>query len=339
MKKFIISISVLLLMFSCVSNNQENLVMWVSGFKAHCDSGTGSSQCLLISKEERLENAKWQVFYDNIEDFQFEDGVLKKIEVLETERDAPIPADTSRVIYKMTKVLEQQPDLRIGLNGDWNLQLLLDEPLDQDTIVPTLSINLSDMTVNGSGGCNLYNGAITSLGFKTMAFGEFLNTLKMCEHQVMEDKFLKALRETAGYEIANNELSLVNNNNEVQLVFKRMDKTNNSTRLNDIWAAVRIDGNPINRMVEVPRLEVNLSEMKIFGSDGCNNYFGTILELTEETIAFGGVGSTRKMCPDMEVPQHYNEALSKIHSYGFDKQLLILKDRDGNEVLAFLKTD
>jgi heat shock protein HslJ len=339
MKKQILIIAVFMTLLSCSSNKQKTTVYWVSGFKTNCESGAGPSSCLLISKGEDLQNAEWQNFYTTIEGFQFEEGVMKKIEVQETEREEPIPADASSIIYKMTKELEQKPDPRIALNGDWKVDVMINQSLNQDTIVPTLSINLLDMSVNGSGGCNRYKGTITALGLENLTFGELLNTLRMCEHQAIEDAFLKALREIAGYTLADNKLSLLNKNKDVQLVFNKMDQTKNTMRINDIWTAVRINGNPINRMVKVPQLEVNVSEMKIFGSDGCNNYFGTITELTEETIAISGIGSTRKMCPDMEVPERYNAALSKINNYSFNERLLVFRDKDGNEVLAFLKVD
>jgi heat shock protein HslJ len=92
-------------------------------------------------------------------------------------------------------------------------------------------------------------------------------------------------------------------------------------------------------MVTIPRLEINTAEMKFFGNDGCNDYFGGIRELTESKISLGNIGTTRKMCPDMEMPGRYQNAISKIEAYAFDKQYLILSDSAGNELLAFIKTD
>jgi heat shock protein HslJ len=339
MKKSVLIVGVLLTFLSCSSNKQKTTIYWVSGFKTTCDSGAGSSECLLISKEAGLKNAKWQNFYATIEGFQFEEGLIKKIEVLETQREEPVPADASSIHYEMIKELEQTPDPRTALNGEWEVDSVVGQPLSQNTISPTLSIQLSEMTVNGNGGCNSYRGTIATLGLETISFAELLNTLRICKDQAMEDAFLKALGQTAGYTVAENKMSLFDENKELQLVFNKMEKTKNAIRLNDIWIAVRINGHPINRMVETPRLEVNISEMRIFGSDGCNNYFGTIEDLSEDAITIGGIGSTRKMCPDMTLPERYNTALSKIKSYGFNERLLVFKDTDGNEVLAFIKTD
>ena len=67
-------------------------------------------------------------------------------------------------------------------------------------------------------------------------------------------------------------------------------------RLHDIWIAKRINGNSITESNYRPTLEINLTEGKIYGSDGCNNYQGNITNTTESTITFGSLASTRKMC-------------------------------------------
>ena len=109
--------------------------------------------------------------------------------------------------------------------------------------------------------------------------------------------------------------------------------------LNGSWLTVKIEGAPLNKMVTVPTLDIATAELKINGSDGCNAYFGAISTLSNTTIAFGELGSTSKMCPDMEVPDRYLTALSKVAGYAFKNEVLIFTDADKNEVLAFLKQE
>ena len=120
---------------------------------------------------------------------------------------------------------------------------------------------------------------------------------------------------------------------------KKSKSTSNEVRIHDIWAAVRIEGYPINRMVTVPRLEVNTTEMKIFGNDGCNSYFGTISEISDSMLILQNIGTTGKMCPNMEIPDRYLSAISKVEHYEFIDNLLVLSDRENNELLAFMKVD
>lgn len=79
--------------------------------------------------------------------------------------------------------------------------------------------------------------------------------------------------------------------------------------------------------------------MKVFGTDGCNNYTGTIKNLTLENIAFGALVSTKKMCLNMEISNKYNEALNKVVRYKKDNLNLYFFDSNANKILSFKKAD
>lgn len=339
MKQTVFAIFSLLILISCSTKGNEKSTIWVSGFKVTCDAGAGKSNCLLINKSDNLLDDDWEFFYTDIEGFEFQDGSLKKIEILVKEIEGQVAADQSKIKYTLVKELDQREDIRTLLSGEWELDSFEGQALNKNVMTPTLGFNVVEMKIYGNGGCNSYNGSIKQLGLKTIVLGDLINTLKICAEDTIETRYLSVLNQIRSYSIIESNLNLNDEKGNTILTFKKKPKTSNKLRIHDIWSAVRIESYPINRMVTVPRLEVNTKEMKIYGNDGCNNYFGTILDLNEETIAINGIGSTRKMCPDMEVPQRFNAALSKISSYRFDKQLLIFSDKDGNEVLAFLKTD
>lgn len=109
--------------------------------------------------------------------------------------------------------------------------------------------------------------------------------------------------------------------------------------LHDIWAATHINGNEVDNTANVPTLEINITKMKAFGTDGCNNYTGGIENLTTSTITFGPLASTRKMCADMQIPDAYNKALFKSVSYKRENLNLYFYDSDGNETIRFKKVD
>ena len=110
-------------------------------------------------------------------------------------------------------------------------------------------------------------------------------------------------------------------------------------RLHDIWIAKRINGNSITESNYRPTLEINLTEGKIYGSDGCNNYQGNITNTTESTITFGSLASTRKMCQNMTNPNAYNNAMKKVESYKLEGLELTLFNAEDQEILVFLKGD
>ncbi|MDO6760147.1 DUF4377 domain-containing protein [Tamlana sp. 2_MG-2023] len=218
---FLISI----MSISCTSNEDETSILWINSMKVECDAGAGKAQCLQAYEGKDIENAEWTNFYNQIEGFTFEPGLLQNIEVSKTHLDAKsVPADASTIQYKLVKVLEKKQDPRMNLH--------------------------------------------------------------------------------------------------------------------DIWAATHINGNTIdNSQTEVPNLEINITKMMIFGTDGCNSYSGSIKTLTENTIDFGPIIMTRKMCMNMEVPDAYTKAISNAISYKREGLTLYFYDANNNETLRFSKVD
>jgi len=114
--------------------------------------------------------------------------------------------------------------------------------------------------------------------------------------------------------------------------------------LNDLWVLESLKGKVISQGANEehfkrPSLEIHVGEMKYNGTDGCNNYFGGIIELGESTLRFGIGAGTRMMCPDMEVPDEFNRTLPEVNSYKVKDLKLHLFDADGTEVMQFQKTD
>lgn len=113
--------------------------------------------------------------------------------------------------------------------------------------------------------------------------------------------------------------------------------------LNGIWVLESLNGKTIKTVadqeLERPRLEIRVGEMKYNGTDGCNTYFGGIIELDKSVLRFGIGAGTRKMCPDMAIADEYNRTLPEISSYEFKDLKLHLYDASGKEVMQFQKAD
>ncbi|MBU2950142.1 DUF4377 domain-containing protein [Tamlana agarivorans] len=123
----------------------------------------------------------------------------------------------------------------------------------------------------------------------------------------------------------------------IKVLEQRQDPKMN---LHDIWAATHIYGQTINTSnTEAPTLEINITKHMILGTDGCNNFSGSIKTLTKNTLVFGPIATTRKMCPNMEIPDAYIRALTTVKNYKRDGLVLYLLDADNNEILRFNKVD
>ncbi len=72
----------------------------------------------------------------------------------------------------------------------------------------------------------------------------------------------------------------------------------------------------------------------VSGSGGCNGFFGG-LEISEGSIEFGPLGATQMACGDAINDQEYHffQALEKARSYATEKNLLLIMDDDGKELL------
>lgn len=319
----------------------DTQIYWVSGTKAECDAGAGKMQCLQVHKGADLENADWEYFYTGIEGFNFEEGYLKKIEVKEEKIDpAQMPADASSVKYTMVKELEKKQDYRSLIGGDWILQRLNDKPVAGAPTVPTLQIDLKGKRVSGNNGCNNYSSGIEKLTPNSIELGVVAATKKACKGDNLEARYSKAFNNIDTYQIKGENLIFYGNGGNKLLSFrKEKEGMTANQRLHDIWVVTAIDGKNFDRSQPAARVEINLTEMRVMGNDGCNEYQGKIEKATENALVFGNLAGTKKMCPSMEMSQRFNEAMKKVAGYRVNGLKLMLLNAVGEEVLALRKVD
>ncbi len=108
----------------------------------------------------------------------------------------------------------------------------------------------------------------------------------------------------------------------------------NSHYLDGCWRAVAIDDIAIESPNK-PLLELNSSQLAVYGNDSCNTYRGTLLQLDQRSIHFGPLASTRKMCENMSTADSYNRALQRTRSYQVDADLLRFYDEQKQEIVRF----
>lgn len=325
-----------LLGFFAFSSCSKSKTLWVSGYKTEASAGAGKMQVLNVYKGKDLSAVKWENFYAPIEGFQFEGGVIQKIKVKETKLKN-IPADASSLKYELVEVLEKQADYRVGLDGSWVLAKINGGPINRMVALPTLDIDVAKNAVNGNGGCNGFAGQIQKLTPTVFELGEIAGTLKMCINKNIEPEFYEALRAVKKYELKNDDLVLLDSENKEILSF--IKAPNPMERLHDIWVAEAINGVSIDKSKETARMELNLKEKTVLGSNSCNNYNGRIAEIDKSKIKFSPLASTRKMCADMSIADAFDKAMSNTIRYKLEGLHLRFYDADGNELIRFLKVD
>ena len=114
--------------------------------------------------------------------------------------------------------------------------------------------------------------------------------------------------------------------------------------LNDIWVLYEIGGKSLSNQsittgMNRPRIEINLSQLRILGNDGCNEIMGKINLVDGERLEFGTLGGTKKLCPDQESPEIFRGLLRNTKQYSIAKLKLALMDQQGKVVMRFQKVE
>lgn len=110
-------------------------------------------------------------------------------------------------------------------------------------------------------------------------------------------------------------------------------------RLNDIWALKSINGKEINRSdfkSGIPMVELHLNDGRFYGKIDCNEIFGHI-NVGDSYINFTNISLTKISC-EGDFEDVYVNTLKNVDSWKLEKMNLILKSR-GKDVLKYIKID
>lgn len=197
---------------------------WANSMKVDCDAGSGNTQCLQIYKGDQLDYTAWSNFHAPIEGFNFEPGYLQKIKVSEIPKNqVNLPADVSSIDYKLIKVLDKIQDGRMAIHDIWALTDINEQPISNVENTPSLEVNITEMKVYGTDGCNNYAGAIKNITSENIEFGTLASTRKMCANMEVPGKYTQALNNVRSFKRENLNLHLFDSNGTKILTFKKVD--------------------------------------------------------------------------------------------------------------------
>ncbi|HTO37580.1 MAG TPA: META domain-containing protein [Brumimicrobium sp.] len=331
--KFIIPLALSAIMAQGCSTVKTE-TMWVGGLKTECNAGNLEAECLSVNKGEDLTTTSWENFYVDIEGFEFEEGYMKKIEVEAIQLDPKdVPADASSIQYKFVKELEKKKDPRSSLSGNWILATINGGPINKMVVIPNLSVDLKEMRIAGNAGCNRYFAGIEGLSTQKITFSQAGATMMACNNENIESEYLKVLGDVATFDFENDLLNFYDEDGNSILSFLKTDANQVSEALNGEWGAIRVGELEVDEVV--PNLFIDINDKKISGSDGCNSYFGTINNFTNDELSFTDTGVTEVMCADMTIPDAFLKAIVNVARYQLNENILLLYDGEGNELIAF----
>lgn len=117
-------------------------------------------------------------------------------------------------------------------------------------------------------------------------------------------------------------------------------ETSQEQSINGEWNIVKIDGDNVKipQGEDAPFLGINTKENRVYGSTSCNLLTGTLqADLKMGTIDFGALGSTRKMCQNMETERKVLDALSRSNKFEVKGKTLTLCSPDGKDIMVLRK--
>lgn len=317
----------------------ETMTLYVGPNREPC-VGVGPQVCLQVKETP---DGEYQLFYDNIEGFDYEPGYEYELTVERTTVPNP-PADASAFQWTLVEVVSKTPAATTAtLEGTtWQLIAYLDAAgnLTLPFREAPATLTMADGQANGNTGCNNYFGSYTLDG-DSLSFGPMGATMMACpEPQAnQEQAFLAGLENVASYAIVGNQLHLLNADGEIIMAFEPQVSV---SLTGAVWSATSVN-NGNQAVVSL----VNGSEITaIFGEDGtlsgsagCNNY-STTYTVDGDSITIGMAASTMMFCGEpegvMEQETQYLAALETAATYTISADRLELRTADGALAVSYV---
>ncbi|HEY0054938.1 MAG TPA: DUF4377 domain-containing protein, partial [Pedobacter sp.] len=100
--------SLLLTILSGCKKNSHATIMRVNHYTVSC-TGEMTGKCLLVQRGENLNTDKWEYFYfhNSIKGFDYEEGYVYTIEVLEEKVKNP-PMDGSSISFALIEIVSKE---------------------------------------------------------------------------------------------------------------------------------------------------------------------------------------------------------------------------------------
>ena len=103
-------------------------------------------------------------------------------------------------------------------------------------------------------------------------------------------------------------------------------QTSNNNLMSGTYKIMELSGEDVSE--KAATITFNIEENKVYGTSGCNNFNGSFT-LDKNTLTFGPIMSTKKMCPDMTLEDKLFKLLTGRKNFSVKNNILnILGDDD-----------
>ncbi len=289
----LLAIVLALLLVACSGGEEKTI--FVGPTTVDCE-GEGPQQCLLVKENPEDD---WQLRYEPIEGFDYEQGFVYELLVEEETVDDPPPGASSQ-------------------------KLILVEEVSRDPVaIRTIYIGPQRIECEGEGPQLCYQ-------YKENPDDDWLLYYNEIDGFDYEEGYV--------YELVVAESNVSDppaGGSSVQLTLVDVvSKTEPPPNLNDtIWIANSLNGQP---PLEGSELTLGLFNGQVIGSAGCNRFSGRY-ETSGESFTFGPLATTGVPCPQILLQQQvaYLETLASVASFQVADEQLLFMDENGESILSY----
>jgi heat shock protein HslJ len=290
--------------------------------------GVGPMTCLMVRDSP---DSEYQMFYSQIQGFDFVPGFDYELKVSVTEREI-VPAEASKYIYELIEVVSAKES---GLRLDSVKWALADRIEDSQ-----VDLRFEEGQISGRAGINRYFAGYEQDG-SSLRIGNTGSTQMAGPQDLMdqEQAFLSALGSVASFQIVGEQLRLLNGDGiaVLSLVPSLEPALSPNT-----WSATGVNNGKggVSSLLAGSKVVVRFDEDgRISGNSGCNRFQGSY-EINGESLNVGPLASTRKMCASpegiMEQEANVLQALEKASTFKMDGSSLELRDDSGALQIKFV---
>lgn len=229
-----------------------------------------------------------------------------------------------------------------SIAGEWIIISANGKGLNLRGARPFLMFHAPDGKLYGNLGCNVLNGDYSASQKGGLSFSNVITTLQTCDNMREENEIIKGLNATEHFSVYKKGeqlyLDLTNLTGDVVIQAKR----HNADVLSGTWDVEKIRKQSIEG--EMPRLVIDIPELKLHGNAGCNIINGSIgLDRNKDWfIQFQDIISTRVMCDektmaterDLQVALEEVEVIKKTNG-----NTVKLLDKNNEEVLLLKRVE
>lgn len=255
------------------------------------------------------------------------------------DQAAVIPSSNGSASHRHEPLL-QTPEVPadFSINGEWTIFKVRGNLVGGEER-PYVNFDLAAKRFYGSNGCNYINGDLRLEGRFQITLENMITSMKMCQDAEYEYLINLALSDVRSFAVrpdgSETYLDMKSGNGNTILVLRR----HNMDFLNGAWLITELNGTEFEGE-EDGTITVNIPDLKIHGSTGCNIFNGELFIDPDKrrSMQFAGITTTRMACPEPNREMELLLALEEVeHARLKDKDTVELYGKDGDVLIVLTR--